>query len=139
MVKSLFCYLERGTKSMFIMFWRNQMGHFHPLAMIKVLCLHQVSLVIELLQRQVKTSQTFLPKRCSDQPNIRFGQTSTVQFGPNDKTFFLQNTELFSLLNIRKSFVIFIYRNILMEFKGYSLSFLCEWFYSVQFAKQNFN
>ena len=36
----------------------------------------------------------------SDRPNVRFGRTSTVRFGPNDRTFFCRTQNFFSLLYI---------------------------------------
>jgi hypothetical protein len=44
-------------------------------------------------------------RQCSsDRPNVRFGRTSTVRFGPNDRTFFCrtQNFFLYYILHFPK-------------------------------------
>ena len=37
--------------------------------------------------------------KCSDRPNVRFGRTYTVRFGPNDRPFFCRTGKLFFALH----------------------------------------
>ena len=75
------------------------------------------------IQKRIYTSPIQVD---SDRPNVRFGRTvwpnclaellgrtSTVRFGTNDRTFFLQNTELFFVLHSMPmaSFHIFVLLN----------------------------
>ena len=47
-----------------------------------------------------KHTRTYLCAGSSDRPNVQFGRTSSVRFGPSDRTFFCRTQNFFSLLYI---------------------------------------